>query len=117
VAGDSLRWLLGGMASIYVGSILLNAVIATGNNQAKLRIQATGLVFNLVANCWAVPALGITGAGMTTCMTEALVAIGAGFALVKSGVPLFARGRWLLWLGGPLMLGLGAWLSSLLPLS
>ena len=116
-AGDSMRWLLGGMASIYAGSILLCAVIATGNNKAKLRIQACGLAFNLVANVWAVPAMGITGAGMTTCMTEALVAVGAAIALVKSGVPRFAHGRWLLWLGGPLMLGLGAWLSSLLPLS
>jgi O-antigen/teichoic acid export membrane protein len=117
MAGDSLRWLLGGIAAIYAGSILLNAVIASGNNKAKLGIQACGLAFNLVANCWAVPAMGITGAGMTTCMTEALVAAGAAIALVRSGVPLFAHGRWVLWLGGPLLLGIGAWLSSLLPLS
>jgi O-antigen/teichoic acid export membrane protein len=116
-AGPSLRWLLCGMASIYAGSILLTAVVAAGLGKAKLRIQACGLVFNLLANAWAVPRMGIEGAGLTTFLTEALVAVGAGIALQKRGVPVFARGRWLLWAGGPALFALAAWLSAQLPLS
>ena len=68
-----------------------------------------------LANFWAVPRYGITGAGMTTFATELFVAIGAGIALSMSGVPLFRGYRWALWLGGPVCFALAAWSSSFLP--
>jgi O-antigen/teichoic acid export membrane protein len=116
IAGTSLRWLLCAMTSIYAGSLLLTAVVAMGNNRAKLWVQSSGLALNVVANFWAVPAYGITGAGMTTFATEFFVAIAAGIALTRSGIPVFRGGRWALWLGGPAAFALAAWISSGLPI-
>lgn len=115
LAGPSLRWLLCAMTAIYAGSLLLTAVVAMGNSRAKLAIQFGGLALNVLANFWAVPRYGITGAGMTTFATELFVAIGAGIALSRSGVPLFRGYRWALWLGGPACFALAAWSSSFLP--
>jgi O-antigen/teichoic acid export membrane protein len=116
IAGPALRWLLGAMAAIYAGSLLLTAVVAEGNNRAKLKIQFGGLVLNILANLWAIPNYGITGAGATTFATELFVALGAAVTLSRSGHALFRQGRWALWLGGPTLFLLAAWCSSLLPL-
>jgi O-antigen/teichoic acid export membrane protein len=112
-AGASLRWLLGATVAIYAGSILLTAVVALGRNVAMLWISAAGVVLNVAANFWAVPRLGIEGAGLTTFATEAFVALAAAFTLVRLGVGL---GPWWRWLGGPAAFAVGAGLSSLLPL-
>ena len=109
-AGASLRWLLGATVAIYAGSILVTAVVALGRNMAMLWIALGGVVLNVAANFWAVPALGIEGAGMTTFATEAFVALAAAFTLWREGIPLGPAWRWL---GGPLLFALGAWCSSM----
>lgn len=112
-AGASLRWLLGATIAIYCGSMLLTALVALGKNVAMLWIAAGGVVLNIAANFWAVPAMGIEGAGLTTFATEAFVALAAAVTLHRSGIKLGPAWRWL---GGPVLFMLGAALSSLLPL-
>lgn len=111
-ASASLRWLLGAMVAIYAGSFLVTCVVATRENRARLSISIVALVLNLGANAWAVPRFGITGAGCTTFLTEATVAIGGALALHHAGVRFLAHRPWL-WLGGPLAFALAAALSSL----
>jgi O-antigen/teichoic acid export membrane protein len=109
-AGASLRWLLGAAVAIYAGAILLTALVATGNSRATLAIAAAGVALNVAGNAWAVPALGITGAGLTTFLTEAWVALAAAWALQRSGVALSRHGAWR-WLAGPAAFALGGGLS------
>jgi O-antigen/teichoic acid export membrane protein len=111
-AGPALKWLLGATVAIYAGSILLTAGVALGKNGAILAISAGGVVLNVAFNAWAVPAMGIEGAGMTTFATEVFVALGAAGILRRSGV---APGPAWRWLGGPVLFALGASLSALLP--
>jgi O-antigen/teichoic acid export membrane protein len=116
-AGGSLRWLLGATAVIYAGSGLMTALVAAGRTKSILAIAATGLAANLAANTVLVPAMGIDGAGAATLATEAVVTLGATVALARIGVRPFSGARGLLWLAGPALFALGAWLSSLLPLA
>ncbi|MBK8178078.1 MAG: lipopolysaccharide biosynthesis protein [Planctomycetes bacterium] len=115
-AAVSLRWLLLAVAAIHVGSLLLTAVVASRDNQAKLWIQGGGFVLNVLLNFWAVPAYGIAGAGMTTFATETFVALGAAAALGRRGVVPFRGRAGLLWLAGPLLFLASAWISGRLPL-
>jgi O-antigen/teichoic acid export membrane protein len=109
-----LKWLLCATVAIYAGALLLTSVVALGDkNRSMLAIAAVGVVINVAANAWAVPAMGIEGAGLTTFATEAFVAIAAACVLLRSGISLGAPWRWL---GGPALFALGAWLSSMLPL-
>ena len=113
-AGPALKWLWCATVAIYAGALLLTSVVALGNrNQSMLWIAACAVVLNIAANTWAVPAMGIEGAGLTTFATEAFVAIAAAAVLARAGVKL---GPAWPWLGGPVLFALGAWLSSLLPL-
>jgi O-antigen/teichoic acid export membrane protein len=109
-ASASLRWLLGAAVAVYAGAMLLTAVVALGHNRAMLWISAAGMLLNVGANFWAVPALGIEGAGLTTCATECFVALAAAAVLVRSRVPLGAAWRWLL---APAAFVLGTAVSSL----
>ena len=116
VAGASLRWLLLAALAIYIGALLLSALTALGATRAMLWISVAGLLFNVLANSWAVPRLGITGAGLTTFGTELLVAALALAALASRGVrPLRAAGAWR-WLLAPVALLISLGLSSMLPL-
>jgi O-antigen/teichoic acid export membrane protein len=108
-ASASLRWLLLAAFAVYAGSILVTAVVALGKNRALLAIAAGGLALNVAANAWAVPALGIQGAGLTTFATEAFVALAAAFVLARSGVRAGPAWRWL---GGPLAFAAAALASS-----
>lgn len=110
-ASAALRWLLLACVCVYLGSMLLTAVVAIGDTRAMLVIAASGLALNVGANFWAVPALGIEGAGMTTFLTEAFVALGALVALRRHGVvPAWNGGRWMM---GPLLFATGYAVSSL----
>lgn len=113
-AASSLRWLLGAAAAVYAGSFLLTAVVASGRARDVLVVTGTGLAVNVLANLWAVPALGIEGAALTTCATECTVAAGAALALVRAGTPPGRGARALTWLGGPLAFALGAVASTAL---
>jgi hypothetical protein len=114
VAGPALKWLLCATVAIYAGALLLTSVVALGNrNKSMLWIALCAVVLNIAANFWAVPALGIEGAGLTTFATEAFVAIAAALTLIRGGIALGPAWRWL---GGPILFALGAWMSSLLPL-
>jgi O-antigen/teichoic acid export membrane protein len=115
-AGGSLRWLLGATAIIYAGSGLMTALVAAGRMRSILAIAAVGLAANLVANTLLVPTMGIDGAGAATLATEAVVTFGANVALARIGVRPFAGARGLLWLAGPALFALSAWVSSHIPL-
>jgi len=110
-AANSLRWLLGATTAIYAGSLFMTALVALGRNVASLWIAALGVLLNIGLNIWAVPALGIDGAALTTCATEVFVALAGAAVILRAGVSLGSPWRWL---GGPLGLAAGAGLSSLL---
>ncbi len=99
-ASVALQWLFAAAAVIYAGSALVTALVATGNTHAMLRISATALAFNVVANFLAVPRFGIAGAAATTLATEALVALGAARELRRHGVRLARPWGWSLGLAG-----------------
>ncbi len=110
-ASWSFRWLLCATTAIYAGSMLLTALVATGSNRSMLAISAIALAINVGANFWAVPKFGITGAGLTTFITEAAVAIGGAIALRANGVRFQGARAWR-WLGGPLAFAAGLALST-----
>jgi PST family polysaccharide transporter len=116
-AGPSLRWLLCATTTIYAGAGLMTGLVAAGRTRAILAIAATGLATNLVANTFLVPARGIEGAGIATFLTEAVVALSAGFVLARIGASPVIRRRALGWLGGPVAFALAAWISSHLPIA
>jgi O-antigen/teichoic acid export membrane protein len=62
-AAPSLRWLLCATAMVYLGAVLMTALVAAGARRAILLIAALALAVNLVANTLLVPRLGIEGAG------------------------------------------------------
>lgn len=102
-AAPSLRWLLLACMAVYLGAPLVTAVVATGRSTSVLTVAATGLLVNVAANTWLVPARGIEGAALATFFTELVVAAGAAVALARagSGLPL-ARRAWA-WAVGPLL--------------
>ncbi|MFM7295718.1 MAG: lipopolysaccharide biosynthesis protein, partial [Planctomycetota bacterium] len=110
-AANSLRWLLGATTAIYAGSLFMTALVALGRNVTSLWIATLGVLLNIGLNIWAVPALGIDGAALTTCATEVFVALAGAAVILRAGVSLGSPWRWL---GGPLGLAAGAGLSSLL---
>jgi O-antigen/teichoic acid export membrane protein len=112
-AGPSLAWLFAATVAIYVGAMFATAVVATGNMLAMLWIAAAGVALNVVGNTFAVPALGIEGAGLVTFLTEVFVALASAFVLWRANVRPGPLWRWLV---GPALFGVGAWLSSMLPL-
>jgi len=115
--GASLRWLLSAVCVIYLGAALMTAVVSTGKTRSMLAITASGLAINLVGNALLVPRFGIEGAAAATLATETAVVIGAAIVLARIGVRPFSGRRAALWLGGPVAFAIGAWVSSLLPLS
>ncbi len=112
-AGPSLCWLFAATVAIYAGAMFATAVVATGNMVAMLWIAAAGVVLNALGNALAVPAMGIEGAGLVTFLTEVFVALASLAVLLRAGIRPGPAWRWL---GGPLLFGLGAWLSYQLPL-
>jgi O-antigen/teichoic acid export membrane protein len=110
-ASASFRWLLCAMTAIYAGSFLVTCVVAAGANRSMFAISGIALAFNVGANFYAVPLFGIAGAGCTTFVTEALVAVGGAIVLHRAGVRFLAHRPWL-WLGGPLAFALAAAASS-----
>ncbi|MCC6405785.1 MAG: oligosaccharide flippase family protein [Planctomycetes bacterium] len=114
-ASTSFRWLLGAVVAIYAGSLLVTCVVAAGSNRSMLAISGFALALNVGANFWAVPKFGIAGAGFTTFLTEATVAIGGAIVLHRAGVRFLARAPWR-WLGGPVAFAAAAGLSSLVRL-
>ena len=115
-ASDSLRWLLLAVIAVHAGSPLLTGVVAASENRAKLLIQLGGLALNVGLNFWAVPRLGIAGAGLTTFVTECFVAAGAALALARRGILPFRGRAGLAWLAGPILFALASWISGRLAL-
>lgn len=112
VASWSLRWLLLATTAIYAGSMLLTGVVATKDNRAVLAVTAVALAVNVGANFWAVPRYGITGAGATTFVTEATVALGSAIALARGGVRMRGASP-ARWLAGPLLFAAALGFSTL----
>lgn len=110
-AAGALRWLLGATVAVYAGSVLVTAVVATGDAGAMLVISSGALALNLVANAWAVPRFGIEGAAATTCATEVAVAAGGWIALARGHAAPPARTLWR-WAGGLALFPLAAALSA-----
>ncbi len=115
-AGDALRWLLLAVLTIYAGSLLHTALIATGATRAMFWIAATGLFVNVALNALLVPTYGIDGAAAATFATEVSVTLAAGWTLRRHGVRLGGAGATWRWAGGPLLFMVGVGLSALLPL-
>lgn len=115
-ASASLKWLLLAAAAVYLGAILMNALVATGRTAWVLAVASSGLALNLAGNAWLVPRMGIEGAAIATFATESVVVIGAWLVLMKLGVRgLWGSSGWR-WLGGPLLFGLALLISRELPL-
>lgn len=116
LAGGALRWLLLATLAIYVGAVLMTAVVATGNTRAMFWIALLGLLVNLALNAVLVVPMGIDGAAAATLATEVTVALGALVALRRAGVHLGRGAPSWAWLGGPLGFALGAgasgWIAS-----
>lgn len=112
-ASASFRWLLGAVVAIYAGSFFVTCVVASGANRGRFVIAGVALAFNVAANFVAVPRFGITGAGCTTFLTEALVTLGSALVLHANGIRFLDRRAWL-WLGGPVAFALAASASSLI---
>lgn len=82
-AAASLRWLLLAALTVYVGALMVTALVAIGNTKAMLWIAASGLGVNLVLNAILVPNRGAEGAAMATLATEISVAILAGISCAR----------------------------------
>jgi len=106
-ASQSLRWLLGASALVYIGAILMSALAATGHTKSVLVIAVAGLATNLVGNALLVPILGIDGAAIATFATEGLVVIGGFIALRRAGILDLGGARAWRWALGPLAFAVG----------
>jgi len=115
-AGPSLRWLLLATLAVYVGAVLLTAVVASGRSGAVLKIALAGLAVNLAGNALLVPNLGMEGAAMATFATELTVAFAAAATLRRAGQQVFSMSSAAGWAAGPALFYLGLLLSNLLPL-
>lgn len=115
-AGPSLRWLLAATATVYAGSGLMTALVASAQMRAILVIAAAALLVNVGMNTVLIPRMGVAGAGAATLVTEITVVLGAAIALARIGVSVFRGARTFGWLGGPVCFALAAALSSLLPI-
>jgi len=115
-ASHSLRWLLGASALVYVGAPAMTALVAIGRTGSVLRVAGFGLLLNLVGNALLVPRIGMDGAAMTTCATEASVVLGAFLCLKRLGVSSLGGTRPWAWAAGPFLFGAGWLLSGALPL-
>ena len=91
-------------------------MVATGATRAVLAISLAALGLNLAGNALLVGPLGIDGAAIATLATELTVAVGALFALLRSGVRGMAGEHSWRWLAGPLLGAASAWASAGLPL-
>ncbi|MEM9378635.1 MAG: oligosaccharide flippase family protein [Planctomycetota bacterium] len=86
-AAPALAWLLAAAFAVHVGAPLLTAVVAAGRARAVLVIATAGLAVNAIGNAWLVPDLGMDGAAIATLGTEAFVALGAAWAVVRARTP------------------------------
>jgi len=111
-ATSSLRWLLGAAAMVYLGAVLMNALVATGRTRRVLLVAAAGLALNLLGNAWLVPRDGIEGAAIATFATELLVVVGAAWLLVRSGAGSLLGPTPVRWLGGPVLFAITLFVSS-----
>ena len=112
-AGPSLRWLLAAGLAVYAGATFATAVVASGDMVSMLWVSAAGVILNAAGNAALVPAMGIEGAGLVTCLTEVFVALAAAGVLLRKGIGVGGAGRWV---PGVVLFGVAAWVSSLLPL-
>ncbi|MCZ6598505.1 MAG: oligosaccharide flippase family protein [Planctomycetota bacterium] len=108
--GASLGWLILATAAGYAGAPLITAVIASGRARTVLVVAAGALLVNVAGNAILIPRMGIAGAGLATFVTEMVVALGAMVALMRAGARPLADRPWL-WLLGPLLFALGAWIA------
>ncbi|MFT7670248.1 MAG: O-antigen/teichoic acid export membrane protein [Planctomycetota bacterium] len=115
-ASDSLRWLLGAAVLVYVGAVVLNALVATGHTGLVLAVAVGGLLTNLLGNALLVPHLGIDGAAIATFATEGIVVVGGILALRKAGVSGLAGQAGWRWVGGPLLFCAALLISRELPI-
>ncbi|MEM1448422.1 MAG: oligosaccharide flippase family protein [Planctomycetota bacterium] len=83
VAAPTLAWLLVAAFAVHVGAPLLTSVVAAGRSRTVLVLAAAGLVVNVVGNAWLVPQMGMDGAAIATLGTEAFIAAGAAWAVVR----------------------------------
>ncbi len=113
-AGAALAWLLGAVAVVHVGAVLMTAAVSFGATRSVLAIAVAALALNAALNAIWVPRFGIAGAGAATFATELVVTLGAGLALRRHGADLFAESPWR-WILGPVAFALGAALAGLIP--
>ena len=82
-AGQSLQILGWCVPFFYVNYALTHQLIAWDGQRAYFAIATVALVVNLLGNAWLIPAGGMTGAAMSTLLTELVVMIGCALALVR----------------------------------
>lgn len=111
-ATSSLRWLFGAAAMVYLGAVLMNALVATGRTRSVLLVASAGLALNLLGNAWLVPRNGIEGAAIATFATELLVVVAAAKLLIRNGAGSLLGATPVRWLGGPILFVITLFISS-----
>lgn len=79
-----LRILMVGLFFAYIQHLIGFTLISKGGQKKLLGVGLMVLVFNVVANWWAIPRWGILGAAGVTGTTEAVATVLMGWMLVKS---------------------------------
>jgi O-antigen/teichoic acid export membrane protein len=82
-AGQALQVLGLCIPFFYVNYALTHQLIAWDRPHAYLAIATTALVTNLLGNAWLIPDGGMTGAAVSTLLTELVVLIGCALSLVR----------------------------------
>jgi O-antigen/teichoic acid export membrane protein len=82
-AGQALQVLGWCVPFFYVNYALTHQLIAWEGQRAYLAIAMVALVVNLLGNAWLIPEGGMTGAAVSTLVTELVVLIGCALALVR----------------------------------
>ena len=82
----AFRWLLLGVAVIFLYSGARNVLIVLGQTRTDLALVATAAAINVALNCWVIPRYGIEGAALVTALSESLILVGVLWVVRRVGV-------------------------------
>lgn len=74
-AGTALRWILPGVVAYSVVAILSRYITGQGRPGAATTVMLVGLALNVVANVALIPALGISGAAISSSLSYGITAV------------------------------------------
>jgi O-antigen/teichoic acid export membrane protein len=80
-----LQWLIWAIPLVVLNRLAVQALNASGHQQLTWYATLSGVLFNVLANLWAVPRFGYMGAALTTVLTEGIVWCVALIGLRRTG--------------------------------